>query len=122
MQDLTLILGPDRAVAEVWETLGDADIALEASCTFPAVEGRNVRIVVADEDASPARTALLDAGIGTTDQHEVVIAELEAKTGALGRLARRIADAGAQLHTLYMARGDRIVIGADDLDKVRASL
>ncbi len=122
MQDLTLIIGPDRAVAEVWETLGNADIGLQASCTFPTVDGRNVRIVVADEDAVGARAALLEVGIGATDQHDVVIAELESQTGSLGRLARRIADAGAQLHTLYMARGDRIVIGADDLDKVRAAL
>ncbi len=77
---------------------------------------------MADEDAVGARAALLEVGIGATDQHDVVIAELESQTGSLGRLARRIADAGAQLHTLYMARGDRIVIGADDLDKVRAAL
>ncbi len=119
MQDLTFILGPYRPVAELWEVLGKAGITMEASCTFPTVDGRNVRVVVADEDAEAASGALLDAGFGALDRHEVLIADIEVEPAALGRLARRVADSGAKLTTLYMAYGDRVVIGADDLDKVR---
>ena len=42
--------------------------------------------------------------------------------GAIGEIARRIADAGAKLYILYMATGDRVVIGASDLDKVAQAL
>lgn len=120
MQDLTFVIGPDRAVAEIWETLGAADITMEASCTFPTTDGRNVRVVVSDEQVEAARRALLAVGLGAVDQHPVVMAAVEAAPGALGRLARAIADTGAQLHTLYMARGNRVVVGADDLEKVRS--
>lgn len=120
MQDLTFVIGPDRAVAEIWETLGAAGITMEASCTFPTTDGRNVRVVVSDEQADAARGALLESGFGALDQHPVVVTELEAASGSLGRLARAIADTGAQLHTLYMARGDRVVVGADDLEKVKS--
>ena len=120
MRELTFIIGPDRAVADLWDVLGAAGITMEASCTFPGTEGRNVRVVVRDEDAANARRALLDAGFGSIDEHEVLIADIEVAPGGLGRLARRLADTGARLTTLYMATGDRVVIGADDLDKVRS--
>jgi len=120
MQDLTFIIGPDRVAADIWDVLGAAGITMEASCTFPTVEGRNVRVVVNDGDSDTARAALLDAGFGAVDRHEVLIAEIEIAPGALGRLARRVSDAGATLTTLYMATGNRVVVGADDLDRVRS--
>ena len=122
MQDMTFIIGPDRAVAEIWDVLGAAGITMEASCTFPSSEGRNVRVVVRDEDAALGRQALLNAGFGAIEQHEVLIADLEVAPGGLGRLARRVSDAGAKLTTLYMATGDRVVISADDLDTLRTVL
>ena len=119
MQEMTFIIGPDRAVAEIWDVLGAAGITQEASCTFPGVDGRLVRSVVRDEDAAGARTALLDAGFGPLDSQEVLIVEFEVRPGELGALARRGADSGAKLTTLYMATGDRAVIAADDLDRIR---
>lgn len=120
MQDLTFVVGSDRAAAEIWETLGDAGIALEASCAFPRLEGRIVHIVVGEEDANRAHEALRLAHFLPLDRREVLIADIETKPGELGHLARRIADAGAKVYILYMATGDRVVIGADDLDKVRS--
>lgn len=122
MQELIFVIGPDRAVAEIWEVLGSAGIAMEASATYPALEGRHVRVVVRDEDAEKAYDALLGAGFGTIDRHAVLIADLEVRPGELGRLARRIADAGVTLTTLFMATGDRVVVGADDLERVREIL
>ncbi len=119
MQAMTFIIGPGRAVAEMWEVLGSVGITMEASCTYPSLEGRNVHIVVRDEDADAARTALLAASFGAVDRHEVLVIEFEVGPGTLGSLARQIADSGAQITTLYMATGDRVVVGADDLDKIR---
>lgn len=122
MQDMTFIISPDSAVAEIWDALGNASINLEASCTYPTLEGRTVRIVVDDDDADAARDALLAAGFGAIDRNEVIIADIDDRPGQLGELARKIADAGAKLTTLYLAMGDRVVIGADDLDKVKGVL
>jgi hypothetical protein len=120
MQDMTFIISMDRAVHEMWDALGNANIGLEASCTYPTVNGRIVRLVVADEDANAATVALLDAGFGAIDRTEVIITTIDNRPGQLGELARKMADAGATLTTLYMAMGDRVVVGSPDLDKVRS--
>ncbi len=118
MQDLTFVVGEDRAVAEIWETLGKASIQIEASCTFPRLEGRIVHVVVKLEDAENAYQALRTARFIPLDRRPVLVVELENRAGALGEIARKVADAGAKLYILYMATGNRVVIGADDLDKV----
>ena len=117
MREITFILGPERAAAEIWEVLGQAEISIEASCTYPTVDGRNVRVVVADSDVTAAKAAALEAGFGPIDENEVLLAEIEMKPGSLGALARRVADTGAKLQIFYMARGNRVVVGADDLEK-----
>ena len=117
MKEVTFILGPERAAAEIWEVMGRAGITLEASCTYPTVDGRNLRVVIADDDAPAAKAAALDAGFGPIDENEVLIAEIDVTPGSLGALARRVADTGAKLQILYMARGGRVVVGADDLEK-----
>lgn len=120
MQDLTFVIGSDRAAAEIFETLGDAGITMEAACTFPRLEGVIVHLVVTDDDADRAYEALRTAGFIPLDRREVLIADIDVAPGALGRLARQIADAGARVFIMYMATGNRVVIGADDLDKVRS--
>lgn len=120
MQDLTFVIGSDRAAAEIFETLGDAEITMEAACTFPRLEGVIVHLVVTDDDADRAYEALRTAGFIPLDRREVLIADIDVAPGALGRLARQIADAGARVFIMYMATGNRVVIGADDLDKVRS--
>ena len=74
-------------------------------------------MVVADSDVTAAKAAALEAGFGPIDENEVLLAEIEMKPGSLGALARRVADTGAKLQILYMARGNRVVVGADDLEK-----
>lgn len=122
MEDLTFVVGEDRAVAEMWETLGGADILMEASCTFPRLEGRVVHVVVTDENAEAANQALRAVGFIPLDRRKVLVTDMVPRPGELGRIARKIADAGAKLFILYLASNNRVVIGADDLDKAAAAL
>jgi hypothetical protein len=119
---MTFIIDPERSLAEIWETLGNADITMEAACAFPRLEGRVVHVVLKDDDADAGEAALRKAGFLPLDRRPVLIHEFEVKPGELGRIARRIADAGAKVYILYMATGNRVVIGADDLEKAAAAL
>lgn len=122
MQDLTFVVGEDRAVAEIWETFGEAGIQMEASCTFPRLEGRVVHVVVKDAEADRAYEALRSARFIPLDRRPVIITEFDPRPGALGDIARKIADADAKLYILYMATGNRAVIGASDLERVSTAL
>lgn len=122
MQDLTFVVGEDRAVAEIWETLGNASIQMEASCTFPRLEGRIVHVVVKDSDADRAYEALRSARFIPLDRREVLLADFEPRPGAIGEIARKVADAGAKLYILYLATDNRAVIGASNLEQVAKAL
>jgi hypothetical protein len=122
VQDLTFIIDSERPVAEIWETLGEAGITMEAACAFPRLDGRVVHIVLRDEDVEAGQAALRAAGFSALDRREVLIHEFDVKPGELGRIARRISDAGAKVYVYYMATGNRVVIGADDLDKAAKAL
>jgi hypothetical protein len=122
MQDLTFIIGMDHDPADLWSVLGDVGIRMEAACAFPRLGGHIVHVVVTDEDAPSAQEALNDAGYLQLDKRPVIIAEIEPVAGELGRLARRVSDAGARIYILYMALGNRVVIGTDDLEAARAAL
>ncbi|MDJ0665192.1 MAG: hypothetical protein QNJ75_11565 [Acidimicrobiia bacterium] len=122
MQDLTFVVGEDRAVADLWEALGEAGIQMEASCTFPRLEGRIVHVVVKEDDADTAYDALREQGFIPLDRRKIIIANITPRPGELGRIARAIADRGAKLYILYMATGDRVVVGASDLDKAAEAL
>ncbi len=122
MQDLTFVVGEDRAVAEIWDILGEASIQMEASCTFPRVDGRVVHVVVSDDDGDAAHDALRATGFMPLDRRSVLVIDFVPRPGALGDIARKVADAGAKLFIMYLATGDRVVIGATDLERVAAAL
>ncbi len=122
MQDLTFVLAADHEPADLWSVFGEAGITMEAACMFPRLEGRIVHTVVSDEDADVATDALRRAGYLPLDRRPVLVASIEPKPGELGRLAKRISDAGARIYILYMAVGNRVVIGADDLEAARSAL
>ena len=73
-------------------------------------------------DAVKARQALQSAGAVVTGEQEVLVLDIEDKPGALGKVTRKIADAGVSLNAVYLATKTRVVIGARDLQKARAAV
>ena len=122
MQDLTFVVGEDRAAAELWETLGAAGITMQASCMFPRLEGRIIHVVVTDEDAERAYEALRANNFIPLDRREVLVADFVVRPGEIGNIARKISDTGVKLYILYLASDNRVVIGASDLAKAAEAL
>ena len=120
-KDLTVIL-EDRpgTMAAMGEALGKAGINVDGLCGFPC-EGRGVGHILV-EDAAGARRALEEIGLEVSGERDVLILEVENRPGSLGEIAKKIADAGVNLDLVYVAANNRLVIGADDLDKARAAL
>lgn len=119
--DLTVILqNKPGTFADMGEALGNAGINIDGVCGFPAGGEGVVHLLV--EDAAAARTALEGAGLEVRGEREVVLVDVEDKPGELGRVCRKLADAGVNLDLVYTSNKLQLVLGPDDLDKARAAL
>lgn len=120
-QDLTVIL-EDRpgTLAEAGEALGREGINIDGACGFPS-EGRGVLHLLVEDDQA-AKAAIEGTGAEVSAVRDVLIVDVEDQPGSLGAVARKIGDAGVNIDLLYVASNNRLVIGADDLEKARAAL
>ena len=123
MKDLTLQM-EDRpgALADAGEALGKAGVNIEGLCGFAAAGQGTIHLLVADEAA--ARAALEGAGITIAAERDVIVADMSGqdRPGAMGAMARRVADAGVNVELVYVAMGNRGVIGTSDDAAARAAL
>lgn len=110
-------------LATVGQATGRAGVNIGGLCAFTG-EGRGIiHILVADEMAERARSALEEAGMGVADQREVLVVDIEDRPGSLGELARELAEANVNIEVLYTTFGGvRVVIATDDMDSARAAL
>ena len=120
LKDLTIELDDKvGSVASAAEALGKAGVNIEGICGF-VVGGKGVgHVLVADP--AKARQALQTAGARVTGEQDVLVLDIEDKPGSLGKVTRKIADAGVNLNAVYLATKTRVVIGARDIEKARAA-
>lgn len=120
-KDLTVVL-PDRpgTLAEMGEVLGEKGINIDGMCAVTSKGEGEVHILVVD--AAAARQALEAKGIQVTAEREVLVREVEDRPGAMGQMARKLADAGVNIELVYLAAGTKLVIGVDNLEKAKAAI
>ena len=120
MIDLEIALD-DRpgALAEMGEALGRAGVSIEGGGVF-VVNGTGIaHFLFHDGDA--ARRALEAAGIRVIAQSEVVTVRLDQETpGQLGKISRRMANAGVNIRVQYSDHDHQLILVVDDLAKGRA--
>lgn len=119
--DLTVVLedSPGK-LANMGEALGKAGVNIDGGCGF-ACEGKGV-IHILVEDASAARRGLEEVNIEVTNERQVLLVDMEDQPGELGKIARRVADAGVNIDVLYLSASSQLVLGVDNLDKARAAI
>jgi hypothetical protein len=119
MKDLAILLD-DRpgAIAEVGEALGRAGVSIEGGGAW-VVQGRGVAHFLFGDGAA-AREALEAAGIQVLAEREVIFQRLkQAVPGQLGKLTRRMADAGVNIEVLYSDHDHQLILVVDDPAKGR---
>jgi hypothetical protein len=116
-----LVMLEDRPgkLADLGEILGKAGVNIEGLCGAASEGGAMLHILV--EDGAAARRALDAAKIHVHDERDVLILSAQDRPGELGRLCRKIADAGVNINLAYVATNTRVVLGVDDLEKARAA-
>lgn len=120
MKDLTIVLkSRPGALAEMGEALGRAGVSVEGGGAWK--EGHPHGGAVAHflfEDGVAARRALESAGIQVIEEREVLVQRLhQSEPGQLGKLSRKMAEAGVNIEVLYSDHQHRLILVVDDLAK-----
>src|SRR5215210_6171236 len=122
MKDLTVIMDDQPGkLADLGEATGRGGVNIEGLCAMVGDGKGFIQILVQDEGA--ARKALEDAGIAVADEREAIIVDLHDKPGAMGEIARDLADAGVNIDVAYtIFTGVRLVILTEDVEAARQAL
>ena len=120
MQDLTIALkNTPGALAEMGDALGRAGVSIEGGGAF-VVNGEGVgHFLFAEGEA--ARNALEATGIHVLKTSDVLVQRLnQAQPGQLGKITRRMAEAGVNIEVLYSDHDHQLILVVDDIAKGRA--
>ena len=106
------------ALADVAAAISDAGVNIAAATCLRPDDTAEVHILVPHAEA--AKHVLAISHLAVTREREVVVVEVEDSPGVLADLTRKIAAAGINLDLVYIATRNRVVLGASDLDALRA--
>jgi hypothetical protein len=122
MKDLTVIMDDQPGkLADLGEATGRAGVNIEGLCAMVGDGKGFIHLLV--EDAAAARSALDAAGIGVADEREAIVVDLHDKPGAMGEIARDLAEAGVNIDVAYtIFTGVRLVILTEDVEAARQAL
>ena len=122
MKDLTVIMDDQPGkLADLGEATGRAGVNIAGLCAMVGDGKGFIHILV--EDAAAARGALEEAGISVADEREAVVVDLHDKPGAMGEIARDLAEAGVNIDVAYtIFTGVRLVILTEDVEAARQAL
>lgn len=120
MKDLSILLeNRPGALADMGEALGKAGVSVEGGGAW-VVDGRGVAHFLF-EDSVAARRALEAAGIKVLAERDVVVQRLKQELpGQLGKLARRMAEAGVNIEVLYSDHAHQLILVVDDHKKAQS--
>ena len=108
------------ALAEVAAAISDAGVNIAAATCLHAGDNAELHILVPHAEA--AKHSLAITGVAVSHEREVVIVDVHDRPGELADVTRRIAKAGVNLDLVYVATGDRVVFGAQDLEGLKGVL
>jgi len=104
------------AMAEMGEVLGAAGVSVEGGGGWVADGKATMHFLFADGNA--ARKALEEAGIEVLDVREVLAQRLrQDQPGQLGKIARKMADAGVNIEVVYSDHDNQLILVVDDFKK-----
>jgi len=117
MYDLSIKLkNTPGALADMGETLGKAGISVEGGGVF--VENGEGVAHFLFEDGAAAAKALIDANIEVTTYTKVLVQKLRQDVpGQLGKITRKMAEAGVNIEVMYSDHDNQMILVVDDYDK-----
>jgi hypothetical protein len=120
VKDLAIALeNRPGSLAEMGEALGRAGVSIEGGGAC-VVDGQGIGHFLF-VDGTAARHALEEAGIRVLQERDVLVQRLnQAEPGQLGKISRRMAEAGVNIEVLYSGHDHRLILVVDDIARGRA--
>jgi len=117
MKDLTIALdNHPGALADMGDALGRAGVSIEGGGAWVVNAEGAAHFLF--EDGPAARSAIEAAGIKVLAVREVLIQKLsQSEPGQLGKLTRRMAQAGVNIEVLYSNHNHQLILVVDDMAK-----
>lgn len=104
------------AMSEMGEALGAAGISVEGGGGW-VVDGKGYMHFLF-EDGEAAKRVLTAGGIEVLGVREVLVQRLKQDVpGQLGKIARRMADAGVNIEVVYSDHNNHLILVVDDHEK-----
>ncbi len=112
--DFTIVIPHSKgSLATLAEELGRERINIEGLCAVE--ENGNVIFHLLTTDKDATMRVINKVGYKVTRETEVIMERIENQPGALGKVTRRLADAGINLTTVYVATDTRLVLGSENI-------
>ncbi len=120
MKDLTIALeNQPGALADMGDALGRAGVSIEGGGAWVFDGQASAHFLF--EDGAAARSALEAAGIRVLGERDVLVQRLnQAEPGQLGKISRRMAEAGVNIEVLYSDHTHQLILVVDDIVRGRA--
>jgi hypothetical protein len=118
--DFTIVAPHSKgSLANLAEELGREKINIEG---LYAVEQNGSAIFhLLTTDKAATTRAITKVGYKVTRETEVIVEHIEDRPGMLGKVTRRLADAGINLTTMYLATDTRLVLGCENLSALETA-
>jgi hypothetical protein len=112
--DFTIVVPHSKgSLATLAEELGREKINIEGLCAVEQNGSVIVHLLTTDKAATSR--AVTKVGYKVTQESEVIVERIDNQPGMLGKVTRRLADAGINLTTVYLATDTRLVLGGENL-------
>ena len=108
------------ALARVAAAISDAGVNMAAATCIGSADHAELHVLVPHAEA--AKHSLAITGLTVSRERQVAVVEVDDRPGVLADLTRRIADAGVNLDLVYVATNNRVVLGSDDLEGLKAAV
>jgi hypothetical protein len=118
--DFTIVIPHSKgSLATLAEELGRERINIEGLCAVEQNGNVIFHLLTTDKDAT--MRVINKVGYKVTRETEVIMERIENQPGALGKVTRRLADAGINLTTVYVATDTRLVLGSENISALETA-
>jgi hypothetical protein len=118
--DFTIVVPHTKgSLATLAEELGREKINVEGLCAVE--QNGSVIFHLLTTDKATTGRAITKIGYKVTRETEVIVERVENHPGMLGKVTRRLADAGINLTVAYLATDTRLVLGCENLSALETA-